>query len=183
MEKSAKNSNFQNGKIYKIVNKDESMVYIGSTTQPLSKRFSQHRTDYKRWKSGEAKKSTTSFEIFENCGVENARILLIEKYPCKDKSELAKREGEITLKTHCVNKVIAGRTKKEYYKANKEQILEKLYEKNKDKCKECTMDVNEYFKSVGINYELDYNKKMLKSFNDEWDMANKCCDEEYYEEF
>ena len=36
------------GRIYKIYDvDDESMFYIGSTSQPLSKRFAQHRTDAK----------------------------------------------------------------------------------------------------------------------------------------
>jgi len=39
--------NYQNSKIYKVWSPQTDEVYIGSTTQPLSKRMVQHRTDYK----------------------------------------------------------------------------------------------------------------------------------------
>ena len=60
--------NYQNGKIYKItanVNEDEGDIYIGSTTQSLSKRMAEHRNNYKRWKHGKTNK--TSFNIYYNC--------------------------------------------------------------------------------------------------------------------
>ena len=34
---------YENGKIYKIVNDVDDDIYIGSTTQPLCKRFGDHK--------------------------------------------------------------------------------------------------------------------------------------------
>ena len=40
---------YGNGKVYKIVCNNTGKVYIGSTTQPLSKRLVAHRLDYKKY--------------------------------------------------------------------------------------------------------------------------------------
>ena len=39
---------YKNGKIYCIRNNINDDIYVGSTTQPLSKRMAQHREDAKR---------------------------------------------------------------------------------------------------------------------------------------
>ena len=36
-------SRFSNSKVYKLVNSIDDEIYIGSTTQPLSKRFADHK--------------------------------------------------------------------------------------------------------------------------------------------
>ena len=62
------------------------------------------------------------------------KIELYENYPSNNKKELEKKEGKITLLIGTINKLIAGRTKKEYAKDNKEIIEKKYkiwYEKNK----------------------------------------------------
>eukprot|EP00729_Bicosta_minor_P011501 gene11501-31945_t len=75
--------NYFNGKIYKIVNDNLSICYIGSTVQPLSVRMSAHQG---RHKSG-------SFARYKKWGkIEDCKIHLIENYPCKDKHELESRE-------------------------------------------------------------------------------------------
>ena len=42
-------SSYQDGKIYKIVSLQTDSVYIGSTTQTLSLRMTQHKNDYRYW--------------------------------------------------------------------------------------------------------------------------------------
>ena len=37
------------GQIYKIVDIGQTKMYIGSTTEPLSKRMERHRSDYKQY--------------------------------------------------------------------------------------------------------------------------------------
>ena len=54
---------------------------------------------------------------------------MYENYPCENKEQLNKREGEIIREIGTVNKQIAGRTYKEYYEDN-------YYEKNKEKIAE-----------------------------------------------
>ena len=119
--------NYQNGKIYKItanINEDDGDIYIGSTTQSLSKRMAAHRNKYKRWKNGKTENKTSSFLIFEKYFLENCVIVLIENFPCSSKEELLARESYFIRNNKCVNKSIAGRTVKEYYQDNKEQIAE-----------------------------------------------------------
>ena len=140
--------NYQNGKIYKIVCNLTNEIYIGSTCEPtLARRLAGHVTQYKNHKNGKTN-YVTSFRIIERC---NYNIYLIENFPCNNKDELTKREGEIiqNMKNDniVVNKNIAGRTKaqyeKVYYEANKCSIREthKIYrENNKQKLKDYYYD-------------------------------------------
>ena len=74
--------NFQQSKIYSIRSHSRpDLIYIGSTTQPLSKRMVQHR---------EARSKCSSKEII---AIGDAYIELIENFPCNDKYELNAREN------------------------------------------------------------------------------------------
>jgi hypothetical protein len=114
--------NYQNGKIYSIRSPNNEKYYIGSTTQRLSCRMTGHRKI----------KNETSKEIINNGG---AYIELIENYPCNNKEELCKREGELIrqFKDNIVNKRIEGNTKEQYRKNEGRFVLEKQYEKAKIK--------------------------------------------------
>ena len=113
--------NYLKGKIYNIVAPDGTK-YIGSTTQELAKRFIAHKSRYKSWKSGKYKYEITSFTLFDEHGIDNCRIELIEDFPCRSKKELEIREGDIIRNTNCVNKVIAGRSETEWKEENKELL-------------------------------------------------------------
>lgn len=71
----------------------------------------------------------TSYELlqYDDCYIE-----LLEDYPCNNKNQLHRREGELIREHDCVNKYVAGRNKAEYYQNNKEQISAqmKLYHQN-----------------------------------------------------
>lgn len=130
--------NYQNGKIYKLVNNVDDEIYIGSTCNPLSKRKGSHKTDSKREKC----KNMTVYLHLNNIGWENVEIILIETCSCENKDELHKRERYWieTLKSS-LNKVLPGRTRKErmestnynkiYYEQHKEQLLVKGREYSK----------------------------------------------------
>jgi hypothetical protein len=80
----------------------------------------------------------TSYKILE---FGDDYIELLEAYQCNSKIELHKREGELIrqYKDICVNRCIAGRTKKQFYEDNKEKLQkqQKEYrEENKEKIKE-----------------------------------------------
>ena len=49
---------------------------------------------------------------------------LLEEFPCANKMQLNRREGELIRTMDCVNKRIEGRTLAEYYVDNKQEILE-----------------------------------------------------------
>ena len=108
------------GRIYSIRSHQTKDVYIGSTTQPSSKRMVNHRGSYKRYLDG-SKKIYTSFEILK---YSDAYIELIYEGQFESKEEMQKREGQEIREIDCVNKYIAGRTQREYHQDNKETIAE-----------------------------------------------------------
>ena len=121
--------NYQNGKIYKLWSPLGDLVYIGSTTQKLCYRLGGHKKDYKC-----GYLQATSKLLFDEYGIENVKIELIENYPCNNKTELLRKEGEHIRANNCVNKCIAGRTKGEEYQDNKEKYIKrshKRYHNNK----------------------------------------------------
>ena len=54
---------YQNGKIYMLTTQKNCKIYIGSTTQPLRKRFLKHQSTYRRWLDGSNKDNVTAYEI------------------------------------------------------------------------------------------------------------------------
>ena len=131
--------NYANSKVYKIWSPQGDKIYVGSTTKLyLSQRMDKHRSGYKRWKQDKCN-FITSFYLFEEFGIENCFIELLEAKECDSRDELHKIEGKYIRELFCVNKVLVGRTNKEYYENNKEAISEqrKQYtEQNKEKISE-----------------------------------------------
>ena len=116
--------NFNNGKIYKITNNINNEVYVGSTCDILRKRFNYHKKD-------RTKKRFTElplYKLMNELGTDLFRIDLIEDYACDDKQSLRQREGYWIRQIGTLNKVIAGRTQKEYLKENKDKINESAKE-------------------------------------------------------
>lgn len=160
---------YSNGKIYKICDVNEIMVYIGSTTQDLCERMAQHRRDYKRYKNGKIN-CITVFQIFEKFGIENCKIYLVENICCENKEQLLQMEAKYIRELQCVNKCIPDRTAKEYYLDNKNKILEykkQHYLNNKEKKKEYYLNnkekISEYKKSHRDRYnELARIRRAIK---------------------
>jgi len=122
--------NYQNGKIYKLWSPSKNLVYYGSTVQSLSRRLSEHIRHNKN------QKKCISYLITE---CEDYKIELLEEYPCNNKQQLERKEGEYQKNNECVNAKIAGRTKSEYYQDNKEKINKinnKYHQDNIEKIKE-----------------------------------------------
>jgi len=146
---------YSKGKIYKIINNENDKFYIGSTIQPLYKRMSQHREKHHKCMSKNL-----------DVDIKECIIVLVEKVECKSKEELFKKEREYIEKyrderLNIVNKILPGRTAKEYYEKNKEQKKEqrkKYYEKNKEKI-----------------------LKIVKGYSEKNKETIKKCKKEYYE--
>jgi hypothetical protein len=126
--------NYQEGKIYKIICNQIDKVYIGSTcAKYLSYRMTHHRASYKKWSNdNNSIRYITSFKLLED---PDAKIILIEQFPCNSKDELRAREQYWIEKygNKCVNKQAAytGKTQQEY-----KHDWGKIYrEKNKEKIK------------------------------------------------
>jgi hypothetical protein len=116
---------YSNAKIYRIDCLITNEVYIGSTCQPtLAKRLAKHVANFKYWKIDKYR-FTTSFSIIERG---HYKISLIELFPCNSKDELSSREGYYIRNIKCVNKQIAGRTKKQWTEDNIDKIIEQSKE-------------------------------------------------------
>jgi hypothetical protein len=127
------------GRVYSIRSHQTSDIYIGSTTQTLSQRLTDHRRDYKYFLNHN-NHYMTSYEILK---YGDEYIEVIYEGDFESKQSLKRKEGEYQREMKCVNKVIAGRTSQElfkiyyektkehrtnynhqYYDEHKEQILE-----------------------------------------------------------
>jgi hypothetical protein len=130
--------NYGKTKIYKIWSILGDNIYIGATTKKyLSSRMDEHRYKYRKYIESENKTSVyTSFIIFDEYGIDNCFIELLESKECITKDEQIKLEGEWIRKSNCVNKIIPDGTNKEWREKNKENLKEKKkewYENNKEK--------------------------------------------------
>ena len=133
---------YQNGKIYKIVDVGYNKCYIGSTCESLSQRMARQRVCYKSFMKG-ASGRTRSFDLFQEFGIDNCKIELVENYPCSSKEELLQREGHHIQKHECLNRCLVGRTRIEYARLYREENPDKVkeskkewYERNKDREKQ-----------------------------------------------
>jgi hypothetical protein len=81
-----------------------------------------HKTHYKNYL--DESHYCTSFKIIK---YPDAYIELLEQYPCNSREELNRREGSYIRKINCVNKNIAGRTKKQYRIDNADVIKKKTF--------------------------------------------------------
>jgi len=145
--------NYNEGKIYKIESTLGNMVYYGSTTKKrLCDRMTKHRGDYKLWLKGKTH-LVMSYKLFDEYGLENCKIILVENYPCESKDELAARERHYITNFDCVNKYVPNRTKKEWYTDNKDKILEQRKEYYTDNKNKILEQMKEY-------YENNRNKRL-----------------------
>ncbi len=83
-------------------------------------------------------------------GNENFYVELYESFPCDNKEELNRREGQIIREIGTLNTKIAGRTRNEYRQENKERIAlrtkeydTKYREQNAEKIKQYYQDNKE----------------------------------------
>jgi len=156
---------FQSAKIYMIWSPHTEKVYVGSTTQRLlCMRMAKHRNCYKNYLEGKMN-YLTSFEILE---LGDAKIELIENFPCNSKEELRAREGFYIRKENCVNRCVAGRTSKEYAKEYEEKFRElskKRYEENKEEIRENRKETDRKYR--------EKNREILRERSRKWCKENK----------
>ena len=142
------------GKIYMIWSPNTDQVYIGSTVQPLHKRFHEHKS--RNTLTGI--KYTTAREVLA-CG--EARIELIEDHPCANKAELNRREGQVMREYPCVNRCIAGRTTAEYRADNKEHLAtrKKEYQKKPGVREHRSAQQKEYLQKPEVREHIAAQRK------------------------
>lgn len=157
------------GIIYQISCDETDDLYVGSTIKTLENRMINHRSAYKRYLNGSRKGYCKSYELLQ---YPTAKINLLFNFPCNSKAELEREEGKIQRQTaNCINRIIAGRTLKEYRQDNKEIIREykkQWSEDNKEKIKEKKKQYRqdnrerfyEHFKEYNKQYYQDNREKL-----------------------
>jgi hypothetical protein len=162
--------NYANSKVYKIWSTQGNKIYIGSTTkQYLSQRMDAHRSQYKRWKDGKITMAVSSYILFDEYGVENCFIELLETKECNSKDEVLQLEGKYIRDLECVNKRVAGRTKKEYLEDNREH-LKQYHEDNYERIQTYQRQYRELNKETTKEKNKQYhdlNKEKIMKRNNE----------------
>jgi hypothetical protein len=160
----AQTNKYANGKIYRITDISYTKCYIGSTVQRLSARLAKHRHGFKAFLEGKATK-VSSYMIFQEFGLDNCKIELVEEFPCVSKEQLLKKEGEYIQLFDCVNKFVSGRTMQEYFETFKEQIQERR--------KAYTARNEEHIKAYKADF-YERNKEEIQRKKKEYYRENKC---------
>lgn len=169
---------YSQGKIYKITSDETEKIYIGSTTCELSKRLGNHNYDFKKWKKGK-KRYMTSFEIIK---FRDAKIELLEDYPCQNSQELLEREKEyINEYEDVVNKVAPivtaeerAQKKHHYYKKNQKHLYKKSRQRIEKNPEKQIAYLKEYYnnnKAKLLKQQQEYaenNKEKIKQYKKEY---------------
>ncbi len=176
---------YSKGQIYTIRNRnDEAKIYVGSTIQPLYKRFHVHKSHSK---CEENMNRLLYIEV--NGNWDNWYIELYENYPCNSKNELEKREGEIIRLIGTLNRIIAGRDDKQYFIDNKELILKTNKEyrlENADKIKEQKKQYHIENKEHILNKVKKYtieNADKIKEYKKQYYLENADTIKEYKKQY
>ena len=151
---------YSKGKIYKILNNIDNEVYVGSTIETLGKRMGKHRHGMT------IQPHLKLYEHMNELGVDNFYIELIENFPCNDIYELRAREGHFIREIGTLNKVVSGRTAKEYREAHKEEHRE--YDKEyREKHKEHIRDQQKEYYEKHKEHRKEYNKQYREEHKQE----------------
>ena len=167
------------GIVYSITCRTTDEVYYGSTVQTIERRMNKHRSDAR------SDQQCTSKPIILR---DNYDSRVLETHQNITKTELEKvHESKYIKNNPCVNKKVPGRTREEYRKANREELLAKKkenYEANREeilaKQKEYREDNREeILAKKKENYEA--NKEKILAKNKKYREANKEKRQENYE--
>jgi hypothetical protein len=151
--------NYQNGKIYKLVNNNDDDIYIGATCSTLTKRKYGHKKD------AGLHPDRRIYAHLNQVGWENVSIILIETCPCNNRNELSKRERYWVDKLKPVlNTALPLRNKREYYIANKEKIIARSKKYREDNPERIRLSKQKW---------RDANKDLIKAQHGRWSEQNK----------
>jgi hypothetical protein len=133
------------GRVYKITNKDESIVYVGSTVLKLEERWNIHKNHYQRWLNGEPR-SCSIYQYFRDNGVDTFRIYLVSECSIESHSQLRQLEQKVIEENNCINKIKAFRSDKqlaayqldyqEKHKDQRQNYMKDYRETNRERVRE-----------------------------------------------
>ena len=162
--------------IYKIVCNDLTVkdCYVGHTTDMI-KRKCRHKLN-----CNNEKNKAHNFKIYkiirENGGWDNWDMVLVEKFPCKDKFEACKRERELyeeldaklnmvrPYRTHEEHKEYDKQYIKQYREDNKKEIKEKRKQYNQ----EHKAEINEKQKQYRVEHRAEIKEKLKEKIECEY---------------
>jgi len=156
--------------------------HLGSTTkQYLSQRFDTHRSIYKFWQTHKTGSKTMAFRLFDQYGIDNCKIVLLEKVVSDSKDELRIREQHYIDTLDCVNRYKACVPDRDIY-------LKEWRESNKDVLQIKKKEYYETNKEVIAVEQKDYREankeaiaKKKKIYQDANKEAIKVYEKKYYE--
>ena len=170
------------GRVYKIITTQGNECYIGSTFNTTRNRFTQHKSDYKKWKNNKSG-FVKSYELFEKYGIENCRMILIKEYDVCDKKHLEIYETLWINKLKSINEIIpfsiSKLSRKKYYKDNKEKILIKSKQYREEHKEELSLYFKNYReenKEKIKKYQKDHyeeHKEEIDNYKKKWYFSNK----------
>ena len=151
---------YQNGKIYTIRCKsDNTLIYVGSTITTLSRRLAEHKSKSKKYNTRKIYQSI-------NDNWDDWYIELYEVYPCENKEQLNKREGEIIREIGTLNGQIAGRTRKEWRNENPDK-MKLANQKCHQKHREDRLEVSRQYNIDNNEARKEYKKKYREEHKEE----------------
>lgn len=156
--KNHKMPDYQQGKVYRILQDAVKTVYIGSTTRPLSARMSEHRRTLKQ------SPNMRLYKLMEEVGVDHFTIELIIDCPCDRREVLLRAEGEqIRLNNMVIsgcNERIAGQTDAEYRQTPENKVKDAARQQTPEyKAKAAARQQNPEYKAKKALYRQDPENK------------------------
>jgi len=156
---------YQNGRVYQILNNIDNDVYVGSTCSTLTKRLSWHKHRYDR----QDKQHVPLYAKMHELGFDQFYIELVEQYPCNTREELRAREGHYIRERGTLNKVVAGRTQNQWRIDNKEKVDEHR--------RQYIASRREHFRAYHAQWRADnkdtQNKLNIQRYHENKELYNK----------
>ena len=169
---------YQNGKIYCIRNTVNKDIYIGSTTQALSRRMVKHRSKAKSEEANHYK----IYKLMNSIGVDTFYIEHLVDCPCQSLEHLRAEEGKWIRDMGTLNGRIAGRDQVQRYAEEKETILnnqKQYYKENK----EVIDERNKQWRAEHQEEQKEYHKNYREEHKEQISETKKKCYKNKKEEY
>ncbi|EKX38210.1 hypothetical protein GUITHDRAFT_115554 [Guillardia theta CCMP2712] len=153
----------------------------------MMQRWSEHKKDCLLEKSKTY--NCLLYKTMRQHGVDKWKIELYERFPCSNRTELRKKEGDIIKQIGTLNGKVAGRGKKEYSEENAEYLKEykkKYAEENKEKLKQYREENKERFnerKRMNWKPLTGEKQEAHKAYCKEYHLKNAVVEREKYKKF
>lgn len=157
-------------KIYVIRNDIDECIYVGSTVQPLSKRFNSHRSRM------HVNPNTKLYGHMHHIGVENFKIEPYEDVECDTRRDMRIREAQVIRMLGAeLNMNVPGRDSKQYYEDNRDRIRDS-YRVNRDAKLEYQRRYNAATSERRIEYQREYyvaNRDKIREYQTRYRILRK----------